>query len=125
MANRLKTHLRAADVVARYGGEEFMVVLAGAPTDYAAMVAERLCAALSASPFEIAGTRLPVTASIGLAIALAGCSVNAAVAAADAALYRAKEAGRNRVMEALPGDFIEDAAEELQDAPPLPKLRIG
>ena len=55
VANRLKAHLRAADVVARYGGEEFVVVLAGAPTDYATMVAERLCASLSASPSRSPG----------------------------------------------------------------------
>jgi two-component system cell cycle response regulator len=41
VANRMKLHLRATDVIARYGGEEFIVVLAGASTDYAAMVAER------------------------------------------------------------------------------------
>ncbi|MDB5375113.1 MAG: PleD family two-component system response regulator, partial [Belnapia sp.] len=124
VASRLKSHLRAADVVARYGGEEFMVVLAGAPTDYATMVAERLCASLSAKPFEIAGLPLRVTASIGLAIAPPGTSVNAAVAAADAALYRAKEAGRNRVVEAVAADFVEGAnTDELQDT--ATAFRIG
>jgi hypothetical protein len=52
VAERLKSHLRAADVLARYGGEEFMVVLAGAPTDYAAMVADRLRAAHGVGGFE-------------------------------------------------------------------------
>jgi two-component system cell cycle response regulator len=112
VAKRLKSHLRAADVVARYGGEEFMVVLAGAPTDYATMVAERLRMALAADPFEIAGQSLSITASFGLAIATAGTSVNAAVAAADAALYRAKQGGRNRVEQARPDDFTEEAEGE-------------
>jgi two-component system cell cycle response regulator len=106
VAERLKSHLRAADVLARYGGEEFMVVLAGAPTDYAAMVAERLRLALSNDPISIGACLLPVTVSIGLAIAPAGCSVAGVIAAADAALYRAKAAGRNRVEQALPEDFI-------------------
>ena len=67
-----------------------------------------------------------MTASIGLAVAPPGTSVNAAVAAADAALYRAKEAGRNRVTQALPEDFVEDGtSDQLQDAPPPPKLRTG
>ncbi|MFC7689318.1 diguanylate cyclase [Paeniroseomonas aquatica] len=126
VANRLKMHLRAADVVARYGGEEFMVVLAGAPTDYANAVAERLCASLSATHFEIAGVLLPVTASIGLAVAPPGTSVNAAVAAADAALYRAKEAGRNRVVQAIAAEFVDDGLpDQLQDVPPPPRLRAG
>ncbi|NOG69681.1 PleD family two-component system response regulator [Roseicella sp. DB1501] len=106
VAERLKSHLRAVDVLARYGGEEFMVVLAGAPTDYAAMVAERLRAALSSEPIAVGPALLPVTVSIGLAIAPAGCSVAGAVAAADAALYRAKANGRNRVEPAVPEDFI-------------------
>lgn len=106
VAERLKAHLRAADVVARYGGEEFMVVLAGAPADYAATVAERLRLALASEPIALGPATLPVTVSIGLAIAPVGCSVPGAIAAADAALYRAKEAGRNRVELAMPEDFI-------------------
>jgi two-component system cell cycle response regulator len=106
VAERLKSHLRAADVLARYGGEEFMVVLAGAPTDYAAMVADRLRAALSNDPISVGPALLPITVSIGLAIAPVGCSVSGAIAAADAAPYRAKAAGRNRVEPAVPEDFI-------------------
>jgi len=106
VAERLKGHLRAADVLARYGGEEFMVVLAGAPSDYAAMVAERLRCALSNDPVAVGPALLPVTVSIGLAIAPTGCSVSGAIAAADAALYRAKAAGRNRVEPAVPEDFL-------------------
>lgn len=105
VAERLKSHLRAADVLARYGGEEFMVVLAGAPTDYAAIVAERLRLALSSDPISLGTARLSVSVSIGLAIAPAGCPVSHAIAAADAALYRAKAAGRNRVEQARPEEF--------------------
>lgn len=112
VAERLKSHLRAADVLARYGGEEFIAVLAGAPTDYAAAVAERLRLALCTDPISIGATRLPVSVSIGLAVAPSGCPAPRAVAAADAALYRAKAAGRNRVEQAVPGDFNTGSAEE-------------
>ncbi|MDO9708426.1 PleD family two-component system response regulator [Paracraurococcus lichenis] len=105
VADRLRSHLRAADVLARYGGEEFMVVLASAPKDYAAAVAERLRLAIGGTPVPTGAKDLPVTVSIGLAIAPAGCPVASVIAAADAALYRAKAGGRDRVEQAAPDDF--------------------
>jgi len=125
VAERLKSHLRAADVVARYGGEEFMVVLAGAPTDYAIMVAERLRGSLAADPISIGPTRLKVTASIGLAIVPTGTAVSVAVAAADAALYRAKQNGRDRVEQATAEEVANAVPEEsLADAPAAPQRRV-
>lgn len=112
VAARLKSHLRAADLLARYGGEEFMVVLAGAPSEYAAGVAERLRLALSQDPIALGPLRLPVTISVGLALVRSGCPVPAAIAAADAALYRAKAAGRNRLERATPEDFQAPAVPE-------------
>ncbi len=97
VADRLKGHLRAADVVARYGGEEFMVVLSGAQLDYARSVAERLRLAIAEEPFAVGPESLAITASIGLALGGMGDGIADLVAAADAALYRAKSAGRNRV----------------------------
>lgn len=105
VAERLKAHLRGSDVVARYGGEEFMVVLAGAPAEYAQAVAERLRLALGQAPIRVGAAELPVTASLGLVVAAAGSPVSAAVAAADRALYRAKEGGRNRVEMATAADL--------------------
>jgi two-component system cell cycle response regulator len=105
VAERLRAHVRAADVVARYGGEEFMVVLAGAQPEYALGVADRLRAALGAEPIAVGHARLAITASIGLAVAAAGTDAANAIAAADAALYRAKARGRNRVEVAEPQDF--------------------
>jgi two-component system, cell cycle response regulator len=105
VAERLKAHLRAADVVARYGGEEFLVVLAGAVPDYALAAAERLRQVLAQDPVAVEGALLSVTASIGVAVAPQGTSSQAATAAADAALYRAKAAGRNRVELAEAADF--------------------
>ncbi len=106
VAERLKSHLRAADVVARYGGEEFMVVLAGAPAEYASAVAERLLATLGQDPISIGTALLRITASIGLAVTPQGTSAAVATEAADLALYRAKAGGRNRVETTRPEDFI-------------------
>jgi two-component system cell cycle response regulator len=113
VAERLKAHLRAADVVARYGGEEFMVVLAGAPAEYAGAVAERLLNTLGQDSIAIGSLKLNITASIGLAVAPQGTSAAVATAAADFALYRAKAAGRNRVEMARPEDFA-IASDEIQ-----------
>lgn len=97
VAERLRSQLRAADVVARYGGEEFLVVLADAPPEEAVAIAERLRASLEMTPVATGRGEASVTVSIGLAISPAGVSAAEAVAAADMALYRAKELGRNRV----------------------------
>ncbi len=105
VAERLRANLRAADVVARFGGEEFLVVLANAPPEDAAIVAERLRAALGAVPIGIGPARLGISISIGVAVAPAGTDVSAVIAAADAALYRAKARGRNRVEVARAEDF--------------------
>jgi two-component system cell cycle response regulator len=105
VADRLKGHLRAADVVARYGGEEFMVVLAGAPAEYAAAVADRLRLTLSDRPIQVGEVQLRVTASIGVAMAPQGTSAADASLAADRALYRAKAGGRDRVEQARAEDF--------------------
>ena len=97
VADRLRSQLRAADVVARYGGEEFLVVLADAPPGEAEAIAERLRAALECTPVPTVQSQASVTVSIGLAITAIGVNAAEAVAAADKALYKAKESGRNRV----------------------------
>lgn len=79
--------LRETDLIARYGGEEFAVLLPDVSLDRACQVAERLQRA----------TPPPVTASLGVARSLPFESVAALTARADAALYRAKRDGRNRV----------------------------
>lgn len=111
ITRRLNGQLRAADVIARYGGEEFLVVLGGESADYARTVADRLREAIMAEPCRISDTlALPVTVSIGLAVAAAGTDPARAIAAADIALYRAKAGGRNRTEVAEPEDFSPDAA---------------
>jgi two-component system cell cycle response regulator len=105
VADTLREHLRAVDIVARYGGEEFLVVMASAGEEEAAAVAERLRAAIAARAVAVPGVVLSVTVSIGTAITRGPVSADRLVAAADAALYRAKENGRNRVEAASAEDW--------------------
>jgi predicted signal transduction protein with EAL and GGDEF domain len=73
----------------------------------------------------IGPTRLKVTASIGLAIVPTGTAVSVAVAAADAALYRAKQNGRDRVEQATAEEVANAVPEEsLADAPAAPQRRV-
>jgi len=91
---------RAVDSVARYGGEEFVVMLIEAPVTVAATVAERIRARVAAEQFE--GGRMSV--SIGAAEYPAhGDTPEELIASADAAMYRAKSDGRDRVMVAVGG----------------------
>ncbi|RZI82267.1 MAG: GGDEF domain-containing protein [Rubrivivax sp.] len=93
---------RAGDLVARLGGEEFIVVLPNADASVAQRVAERIRQAIETLHIrhEDSGTASVVTASVGVACcrARAGQHEDTLTAAADAALYRAKQAGRNRVI---------------------------
>ncbi|MBV9077393.1 MAG: GGDEF domain-containing protein [Methylobacteriaceae bacterium] len=93
VAERLRACLGPGDLPARLGGDEFAVIHLG---DGGATLAERLTAALS-EPYEVAGYKLDVSASVGVARAHhAPDGVDALVGRADAALYAAKSAGRAR-----------------------------
>ncbi|MBI0432785.1 PleD family two-component system response regulator [Roseomonas sp. KE0001] len=106
VAARMKEHIRAIDVVARFGGEEFVIAMAGATEAEAMQVAERLRGAISDEPVMTAqALPLPITASIGVALAVQGEGLSRLVSAADAALYRAKALGRNRVQLATADDW--------------------
>ena len=100
VAARIPDLVRAEDTAARMGGEEFMAVLPDAGPDVALRVAERLRQAIAdatvAEPSVPQG--LKVTVSIGVAAARPGDSPEARMQRADAALYRAKQTGRNRVV---------------------------
>lgn len=98
-AQVLSAALRPSDCAVRYGGEELMVILPDTGGAVAQMVAERLCERMRQAPV-FADLRQPlphVTASFGVASLAPGQDEHALIAAADAALYRAKDGGRNRI----------------------------
>ena len=117
VAARLKDNLRACDLVARYGGEEFLIVLPETSCSTATLLAERLRSAVASRAVTLPdGRGIHVTASIGVAAGVAASGPSAPPSmpsdaevgvtsdrfrttfdAADAALYRAKSTGRDRV----------------------------
>lgn len=128
VAERLRATARSADTVARLGGDEF-VVLCEALTDpnEAMALAERLIQGLAA-PFEIGGHRLFVSASIGVATTPT-TDPNAILRDADAAMYQAKKAGRNRCVAFTPALYDQAArhlrlASELHGALARGELRL-
>ena len=96
----LRRSVRSIDLPARYGGDEFAVLLVDTGTADAGQVAERIRSEAERQVFE-AEPGLRCTLSIGVAAATAqDASLDSWVRAADAALYRAKDSGRNRVVAA-------------------------
>ncbi|HEX7639856.1 MAG TPA: diguanylate cyclase, partial [Burkholderiaceae bacterium] len=102
VARRLEAVARASDGLMRWGGEEFLLVARDTPFADAGLVAERICEAMRAAPFEVApGVRLSKTCSVGFASLpfFAGLPRVAGwaevVDVADQALYRAKDSGRD------------------------------
>ena len=92
VARRLAASARIEDVVGRWGGEEFIVILPYCGVEAAAVVAERIREAVAGTPVRCdGGVTIPVTVSIGCT----GGGDGRLVERADAALYAAKEAGRN------------------------------
>jgi diguanylate cyclase (GGDEF)-like protein len=100
VANVLRDSTRSDDLVARYGGEEFIIALPSCSWEQAIERAERIRTRLANRPLRVGNELLRVTASLGLSYAPAGRISNLMnlIAAADEALYEAKEAGRDRVI---------------------------
>jgi len=99
VAQRLRRILRRTDFLARYGGEEFIVLAPQTPADRALILAERLRQVIAESPIPVADNlQIHITISIGVAV-FPNHAQNESelVRAADAALYKAKQMGRNRV----------------------------
>jgi diguanylate cyclase (GGDEF)-like protein len=95
LAERLRAHVRASDLIARWGGEEFVVVAPETPMPFSLQLAEQLRAQIAKDPF-LDGHE--ITVSVGVASFRPGDDVDTLISRADAAMYRAKEAGRNRVV---------------------------
>ncbi|MBV9123908.1 MAG: diguanylate cyclase [Planctomycetes bacterium] len=109
VARRLESTLRHYDWIGRYGGEEFLVVLPGCDTPTTLLLAERLRKSISGKALLLPEGPVPLSISVGVC----ACSdphradVQSLLRAADTALYRAKDSGRNRVERALPPDLLE------------------
>jgi diguanylate cyclase (GGDEF)-like protein len=100
VSRRIVACVRRADIALRYGGEEFMLILPQTDANLLVAIGEKIRQAVSATPVDMgaAGVRLPLTISVGVAAFRADSdSGETLIARADAALYRAKEGGRNRV----------------------------
>lgn len=106
--------VRNIDVVGRFGGEEFLIILPKTSPDNAVIFAERLRRTIETSPVTLGNTLCTLTASIGVTGAnkdQQDVSVHQLMAAADKALYSAKDAGRNKVVLREP-DIDEGSNEE-------------
>jgi diguanylate cyclase len=97
IATVLRKRLRGGDFIARFGGEEFVLLMPATPPAVGAKLLETLRAAIEACPFHFKGERVTITLSMGLATFRAGEHSDLVLKRADQALYRAKNAGRNRV----------------------------
>lgn len=100
LARRLRAVTRETDLVFRWGGEEFLVLLPHTPAGEARTLAERIQTAIASEPFvgRSSDPPLSVTVSVGIADAAGpGDDPDGPVARADAACYRAKTLGRNRI----------------------------
>jgi diguanylate cyclase (GGDEF)-like protein len=95
-AKVVRKTMRANDIIGRIGGEEFIAILSGTLAD-AGVAAERVRSAFEAAALAPESAQIPVTVSIGVACGLPTVSIDLLIARADAALYRAKANGRNRV----------------------------
>jgi diguanylate cyclase (GGDEF)-like protein len=116
----LKQGIRQADLLCRYGGDEFVMLLSQTPPDQAMVLAERLRQRIAQSSMNRLEHRCKVTVSIGVAGLEPEMSTEDLVKAADEAHYRAKQAGKNRVVgpEPLPqAEKTVNPARELQPRP--------
>lgn len=105
--------LRNIDILARLGGEEFAVILPSTSADNAETVAENLRLAIAAAKLEFLSEKIKITASFGIAgLTAEDRHIESILRRADAALYEAKRAGRNRVISGAsePVDFTKLAA---------------
>jgi diguanylate cyclase (GGDEF)-like protein len=107
-------NMRSTDVIGRLGGEEFAAIIPGNAAE-AGLVAERLRAAFQEAGVVISGHEMGATVSVGVATGIAPVELDPMLARADAALYRAKHNGRNRV------EFDQPDAEPVATSDPEPQ----
>jgi diguanylate cyclase len=100
VAEMLSSRVRETDFVARFGGEEFVMLMPETGVEAAVQVANKLRSDIEQTPFHFHDTRVVVTISAGVAQYHKDELVNSLFERADAALYAAKDAGRNQVKSA-------------------------
>jgi diguanylate cyclase (GGDEF)-like protein len=98
VAAAARSQLRLQDQIGRYGGEEFLIVFPETPLEGATRVTERVRAAIESMATHEGGHRVPLTVSAGVAEVTRGEALDFVLQRVDAAMYRAKAAGRNRVV---------------------------
>jgi len=97
-SQRISGAVRSYDAVGRYGGEEFLIILSSCEDDIDMVKqAERVRSQVCASPVQTTEAEIQITLSLGVASSSEYQEVEEILRAADAAMYRAKRAGRNRV----------------------------
>jgi diguanylate cyclase (GGDEF)-like protein len=103
IVNRIKSELRPHDDIGRYGGEEFLVGISKTDSKTSRVIAEKLRTCICKRPFQIEDRKIDVSLSLGVVDFMPSRDndindlLEAMIKAADIALYKAKEAGRNRV----------------------------
>jgi two-component system cell cycle response regulator len=102
-ANRIAKNIRGVDLAARYGGEEFVVMMPETATDWATMIGDRLRQEVCDHPFDIGKEHEPISVSVSIGVATSfeeddDRGPSQLLEAADKALYKAKETGRNKVI---------------------------
>ena len=98
VSTALKQCVRSSDVLARLGGDEFIILLSQSGASAAKTIAERIRVAIANTSFDVLGERISTTASVGIAsFPKDVADVEDVIDKADVALYKSKQAGRNKV----------------------------
>ena len=124
-AQRMTAHIRPYDSVGRYGGEEFLIVVPFTDAAHTLALAERIRRAIESKPMLANSVPISVTASLGVTASVSSSPLDAQeiLRLADAALYRAKELGRNRCEIAKAPELAVAPAAALDDVPQKTALR--